>query len=217
MITPLLEDVEKIFTRVDFHFGVVKFLNGGSRPQIVDYHKEVAWEDVLLLALADKLIPLVGKILTGHQIMSLCQLVRQPLVDWLTRIQKPDAPLEDFAVDITGGPEGLLAMWTGGDGFHDLKQPGRILKAVTWMPEEAHLYNITAMHLRMQKAVSRYLTDKNAHHAATAQVEQYTAALKQSGHLRNDLGDDPAGHVWDGSPEVEPRDNSLGITGRFPS
>jgi hypothetical protein len=214
VITPLLEDVEKIFTRVDFHFGVVKFLNGGSRPQIVDYHKEVAWEDVLLLALADKLIPLMGRVLDGHQIMSLCRLLRTPLQGWLKRIEKtmPNS-CEDFAVDITENGKELVAMWTGADGFYDLRNPGKAITEITWMPEEAHLYNVAMLHHRMQRAVSRYLTDKNAHHAATAQVEQFTSALEQSGHLRNDFGDDPAGHVRDGSPTVESGDNPAGTAG----
>jgi hypothetical protein len=214
VIKPSLEDVEKLFPKVEFQFGVVKFLNGGSRPHLIDYHKEVEWPDVLLLALAEKLTPLVGRLLTGHQVMDICRLLRTPITNWLSRIPEGSTEIPDFIVDLADDGKRFILGWINSveySSFYDLRDNCRESQVLVGLaPEEAHLYNMAVMFIKLQRAVQSQLSEKNAVHAATTEVEQYQAALEQSGYLRDDAGGDSDRPVRDGGANVVAGNNPVG-------
>ena len=217
---PSLEDAEKLFPRVEFNYGVVKFLNGGSRPSVIDYHKEIEWPDVMLLALAERTTPLLGRILTGHQVMDLCRLLKQPVTDWLNTIKPDPRPeggwlIPDFYIDIADDGHALHAIWPGAPCSYDLRKNCEKVDrdCSELMPEEAHLYNMAIMYIKLLRAVTSQISEKQAVHAATTEVQQYQAALAESGLLRDDLGDDTDRHVRDGSPTVVAGNNPAGTAG----
>lgn len=164
MIT--LEDAEKLFPQVQFHFGVVSFLNGGVRPKKIDYEEVVQPFKIVLCGLAEHLCPLLGKLVTNEQILTVCRIVA-PAVAKAYFGEERSA--QEIVVDIFDDGKNKWLVFTGSNLCYNIAT-GESASGVAAKPAEAHLYHLSVISDRIATAAQLLKRDKDAIPKASAEV-----------------------------------------------
>jgi hypothetical protein len=205
----IIEDLEKLFPLVDFHFGIPTFLNGGTRPKLIDYNASVFWSDVLACGLAEHLCPLIGRLLTKEDLLRAIILSKGVLEQFSRAVNMGSTQWAVIAFVEDG--EKVYCLSNPAHGMFDVKT-GKVYDYMLDMPVESHSYNLMALHKRLKKKAHDLAAQKGAVDAAAKELADHKRHLEESGVLRNDLTDDPDRPVRDGCSGVDAGDSQAGAS-----